>query len=353
MKDEILPRNFQEIINTGDINLLQDVFQECDINAFSDYITRKPALSYRNIPILFAQWLIENGADVNATTNEDMTPLHYQTMYLSDVDILDLLIANGADIHALDRHKNTPLHYALNPVKAELLLKHGANPTQENLYGEMPLEAIFSRCGGYPAICDLSESSELLIQNKNVITEDMVNIANEICIDAERYKNYFDEKDLLNVEKSILLLRKLFDVTPVLDPKHFNNLPKVIVLNGKTHSEKYNELWHLLVPKKGAASTVQGEIIRIVSRVSDEINCNGGMNWDKHYKQMLDFLIKTFKTGNSLNKEDILFCREIKKELNATKNCEQDKLEHLSLLAVMWVMNNPSLIQLTNVTYSR
>jgi len=75
--------------------------------------------------------LLKNGADVNATNNNDhwgTTPLH-AAAHGNQRAIAELLIAHGANINAKNLNGRTPLQetefHKAKPV-ANLLIKHGA-----------------------------------------------------------------------------------------------------------------------------------------------------------------------------------------------------------------------------------
>lgn len=354
-KDIYLPRDFHELVKAGDFEILKEVFNVCDINA-SEIISQKPALSYTCISNAFAKWLIQNGADVNAVTNEQQNPLHLQTMQKrTDLDVLKTLIEHGANVNALDRHGNTPLHYALDPKRVQLLLAHGANPLIENKYGELPLETIFSRYGGFSNIIELTETSEILLNEGNIITEKMKTESDKICSNAEKYQSSYqnDNIDLLTVHESIVKLKQLFDVVPVADKYRFENLPEMIQLNSSGFDAQFDELWALLVPKNGHASSTQGEIIRISGRIGYEILSNGGLNWDKDYQKMLDFFNKTMKTGVALEKKDIERVKLLSKNISALYNIDQKEIDELCQFGIDWILRNPKPTPLSNVKYKR
>ncbi len=52
-------------------------------------------------------------------------------------------------------------------------------------------------------------------------------------------------------------------------------------------------IWHNLVPKSGKCSSVQGELLRAVEKLSWEAQNNGNMNWDSGFEILLDFLEST------------------------------------------------------------
>jgi len=90
--------------------------------------------------------LISKGADVNARNNGNLTPLHYATTPIVNVDVkvAKLLIDKGANVNAKDSRGMTPLDRLENQLElnerqsthslkkiADLLRKHGGNPDEE------------------------------------------------------------------------------------------------------------------------------------------------------------------------------------------------------------------------------
>jgi len=51
-----------------------------------------------------------------------------------------------------------------------------------------------------------------------------------------------------------------------------------------------DRLWGELVPNSGQALTVQGELIRNISRLNDECYRNGNCNWDEGHEKWCAFL---------------------------------------------------------------
>lgn len=79
--------------------------------------------------IEWAETLIKNGADLNATEEykRGQTPLHVAILK-KHKEVAELLIAKGADVNAKDKFLYTPLDYAISKNHkelADLLRKHG------------------------------------------------------------------------------------------------------------------------------------------------------------------------------------------------------------------------------------
>ena len=89
-----------------------------------------------------AALLLENGALVNATTNHGGTPLHL-AVSTNNVGLVQLLLENGADPNIQQAQGMTPLHFAFFADKdrlqvVRLLLAHGADSSITDEYGSTP-----------------------------------------------------------------------------------------------------------------------------------------------------------------------------------------------------------------------
>ncbi|MDE2974991.1 MAG: ankyrin repeat domain-containing protein [Gemmatimonadota bacterium] len=81
--------------------------------------------------------LLEGGADVNARDWGGATPLHVAAGH-RDPPIVTALIGAGANVNARDAGDRTPLHSAIrNPAAARTLLASGADPLARDLRGRI------------------------------------------------------------------------------------------------------------------------------------------------------------------------------------------------------------------------
>jgi hypothetical protein len=62
-------------------------------------------------------------------------------------------------------------------------------------------------------------------------------------------------------------------------------------------SKEFFELWERLVPDSGQADTVQGEIIRAIGRMANELASNGFANWDSGYERLSEFALQHLTDG--------------------------------------------------------
>ncbi|WP_253806508.1 ankyrin repeat domain-containing protein [Paenibacillus polymyxa] len=78
-KKKNLPKNFDELINVGDISALKEVFTRCELDARGGS-SKSTALCFYQVPNELVRWLVEQGADINARDNYRKTPLHKHAM---------------------------------------------------------------------------------------------------------------------------------------------------------------------------------------------------------------------------------------------------------------------------------
>ncbi|XP_019773681.1 poly [ADP-ribose] polymerase tankyrase [Dendroctonus ponderosae] len=98
------------------------------------------AAGYNNVEV--AEYLLENGADVNAQDKGGLIPLHNASSY-GHLDIAALLIKFNTVVNATDKWGFTPLHEAAQKGRTQLcalLLAHGADPFLKNQESQAPVD---------------------------------------------------------------------------------------------------------------------------------------------------------------------------------------------------------------------
>ncbi|MEK4117314.1 ankyrin repeat domain-containing protein [Paenibacillus sp. FSL W8-0919] len=348
-KKKTLPRNFDELIDAGDIAALKEVFTKCEWDARGGY-SKSTALSFFNIPDELVRWLVEQGADLNARDNYGRTALHKHAMSWNGNT--ELLIDLGADIEAADYQDETPLFAAASSFKSKsvhTLVTKGANINAKNKMRQTPLEKALATCRNAD-IVSMAEVAELLLNAGTTVTPKMKDSINRIGNDFEFHREGFNKEYLSQTDEALLRLYELFDVPPVKKRKTHDGV-STITVSTKGWQAQHHELWNLLIPSKGHAATVQGEVIRITGKVSYEILDNGGINWDNHFRKMLSSLIHYFSLGIPLNPASLQEAVTLARELQSGNG--NDEPARLCELAVHWVLNNPTPITLEQPGYKR
>ena len=81
--------------------------------------------------------LLHNSAEPHVPDDSGKTALHFAVDGCDDTSTVEMLLSAGANVNALDRDGVSPLFLASERGKTEfvrVLLSHGANPIQSNLY---------------------------------------------------------------------------------------------------------------------------------------------------------------------------------------------------------------------------
>lgn len=343
-----LPENFDELIKRGDIEELKEVFQTCELPAYGGY-RKNTALAFEGISDDFVRWLVDQGADINATNNFGNSVLHEQARHKNSN--IELFIELGADINAQGSLNKTPLFTATDAYNLDatrILIEHGADMyAQEKLSGNTPIEYALQRCNN-SGVEQIVKVSELYFEQGIVISDKMKEYVTKIGEQFEFFRDKLTGEFLETLETNVPKLYEMYGVTPV-QPRKMHDGVSLIKVKEATWQKRHSELWDLLVPSSGQAKTVQGEVIRITGRVSHEILDNGGCNWDNDFRMMLKALLDYFKHGNSFDEDTM---KEVQTLVEILKNGDADP-KRLCELAVGWVMLNPKPIPLKEVKYKR
>lgn len=349
-KRKTLPKDLEEYIT--DDEAVKAVFEKCDINAYGTY-NKGNIFSYL-ISEDMIKWCIEQGADINYIDRFGSTPLMRHLSYANKEHEKEalLLIANGADIHYTDKmYKESAIFKAVQSKRIEAietLIAAGADLYQKNWHNHTPLENAF--CHALPRdIIELVPVTELLLGKGVPVTEALKSEFIRAAKDIEFRRSSLNPDFVPELDAAMDRLYELLDVERVPVRQQYDGKSEIRP-KSDTWQKQHAELWELLVPGSGHASTIQGEVIRISGKVCYEILDNGCMNWDSDYQKLVKAFVKYLDMGQRLSDEENAEIAEITKGI---KNRDEKDLNRLTELGVKWVTLNPMPIALESVEYKR
>ncbi|WP_411343284.1 ankyrin repeat domain-containing protein [Paenibacillus sp. WLX1005] len=348
-KKKTLPKHFDQLIEAGDLSALQEVFTKCEYDARGGY-SKEPALSFYNVPAELVRWLVEQGADLQATDTYGRTPLHHHAR--SWCGHTSLLLELGADTEAADYQNETPLfaaHGSFKPDAVRALLAKGANIHARNNRHQTALDKALAECSNSD-IVDMAEIASLWLDLGVVITPAMKDDVKRIGSDFEFHRAGFNKDYLEQTDQALTRLYELFDIIPIAKRQMHDGI-SLITVSTQGWQHQHEELWRLLIPSTGSAQTVQGEVIRITGKISREILGNGGVNWDGEFRKMLRALLHHFTLGTPLSDAQLEEAEALVKQLRNGDGMEEPA--RLCELAVAWVLLNPQPMTLESPEYTR
>ena len=183
-------------------------------------------------------------------------------------------------------------------------------------------------------------------------TSAMKEMVENIGKDFEFHREGINPDYLEATDQGLEKLYALFDVKPVAKRMTHDGVSPILVKEG-SWEEQYEELWSFLIPSSGAAKTVQGEVIRIPGRVRDELDRNGGVNWDRDYRKMLQALPQYLSLGSSLSEQELAETKELIGQIHGKDFDDGSRLDRLCQLAIAWIKQNPKPIDLEEPSYKR
>ena len=117
----------------------------------------------------------------------------------------------------------------------------------------------------------------------------------------------------------------------------------------KTYSWKkeHTRLFKSLVPAQGQAQTLQGELIRIAGKLTDQAYRNGNMNWDADHERLWRFVGRHVDAATNFSDKDRKLIREKIEEIirdNRTPDLSGDGSCYyiISEKVVDWCMAHPT-----------
>lgn len=347
-----LPKEFKDLMDEGNIEALKAVYDRCELTAHDGRFSLCTPLHMGGVPDELVIWLVEKGLDINIPDYYGATPLYSQATMGRDT--VKLLLELGADIEKTDTYGNTPLHMAaefFHPKTVKCLLEKGANVNVENNRGQTPLGAVLNVCRGI-YIAQTAEIASMLLDAGAKKTSAMKEKVENIGKDFEFHRESIHPDYIEAADKGLAKLYELFDVKPVAKRITHDGVSPIKLVEG-SWEEQYEELWSFLIPSIGAARTVQGEVIRIPGRVRDELDRNGGANWDRNYRKMLQALPQYLSLGIPLSDQELEETKELIAQVHGKDFDDEPRLDRLCQLAIAWIKQNPNPIDLKEPSYKR
>ena len=347
-----LPKEFKDLMDEGNIEALKAVYDRCELSAHDGRFSLCTPLHMGGVPDELVIWLVEQGLGINIPDYYGATPLYRQAILGRDT--VKLLLELGADIGKPNTYGETPLHVAaqfFHPKTVALLIEKGANVNHKNDRGQTPLDSVLTVCRGI-YIAQTAEIASMLLDAGAKKTSAMKEKVENIGKDFEFHREGINPDYLEAADQGLEKLYALFDVKPVAKRITHDGVSPIKLVEG-SWEEQYEQLWSFLIPSSGAAKTVQGEVIRIPGRVRDELDRNGGVNWDRDYRKMLQALPQYLSLGIPLSEQELSETKELIAQVHGKDFDDEPRLDRLCQLAIAWIKQNPEPLLLAKTSYKR
>ena len=347
-----LPKEFKDLMDEGNIEALKAVYDRCELTAHDGRFSLCTPLHMGGVPDELVIWLVEQGLDINIPDYYGATPLYRQATMGRET--VKLLLELGADIEKTNTYGNTPLHMAaefFHPKTVALLLEKGADVNPKNDRGQTPLDSVLTVCRGI-YIAQTAEIASMLLDAGAKKTSAMKEKVENIGKDFEFHREGINPDYLEAADQGLERLYALFNVKPVAKRITHDGVSPIKLVEG-SWEEQYEELWSFLIPSIGAARTVQGEVIRIPGRVRDELDRNGGANWDRNYRKMLQAMPHYLSLGTPLSDNDLEEAKQLISQIYGKDFNDAPRLDRLCQLSLAWIEQNPEPLPLEEPSYKR
>ena len=347
-----LPKEFKDLMDEGNIEALKAVYDRCELTAHDGRFSLCTPLHMGGVPDELVIWLVEQGLHINIPDYYGATPLYRQATMGRET--VKLLLELGADIGKPNTYGETPLHVAaefFHPKTVKLLIDKGADVNAKNDMGRTPLASVLMVCRGI-YIAQTAEIATMLVEAGAKKTSAMKEKVENIGKDFEFHREGIHPDYIEAADKGLTKLYEIFDVKPVEKRLTHDGVSPIKLVEG-SWEEQYEELWSFLIPSSGPAKTVQGEAIRIPGRVRDELDRNGGANWDRDYHKMLQAMPHYLSLGTPLSDTDLEEAKQLISQIYGKDFNDGPRLDRLCQLALAWIKQNPKPIDLEEPSYKR
>jgi len=118
-------------------------------------------------------------------------------------------------------------------------------------------------------------------------------------------------------------------------------------INKKNYDKTAKVIWQKLVPSRGQADTIQGELLRAIEKLRDEAQRNGNVNFHKNcHSLLLKFLKETLLDKTIFTKEELLTLKTDLKKISykTMPYTEDDAYDNITKRMIDWYLANPKQI---------
>ena len=110
--------------------------------------------------------------------------------------------------------------------------------------------------------------------------------------------------------------------------------------------KEHGRLWRKLVPASGQAKTLQGEIIRITGKLTDEAYRNGNCNWDQDCVFMWRFVARVLDDPRTFSPAERTRTKKTVEEIIRNERCPDlsgrgSTYYYMMEMATRWCVANP------------
>lgn len=351
MKKKKLPKDFDLLIDRHDMDAFAAFFTKYEITATNTGKSTANAFSYKNLTAEQVRFLLNNGLNPNMDCGYGYPAVAHQA---ANKEILGVLVENGADVNlAVVSYNGNALARActihnVQAVRNLLEVNASVNITCD-IDRKALIDGVLAHCDNI-FIPDALEICEMLLQAGAKPSEKTGEYVREIGKRFEFFRNNINPEMLYRLEEALTKLYQLFHVTPV-ERRVMNSLTEEIQVKPGSWQNQFEELRQKLVPGHGKAETLQGEMIRILGKVTYEILDNGGMNWDDEYRKMVRALPRYYGQNEKLDQALSEEAGRIAGSIN--EGSGKTELYRLAELTVKWVVANCMPKKLGETDYNR
>jgi hypothetical protein len=252
--------------------------------------------------------------------------------------LIHYLLVQGADVNRKNKAGYNCLHMAINNKKLlpmlELFLQFQGDVNEPDNKGAT---VTYWALQSFPVQgSDLEREAHLKIVDHILSLGGNIDQPNNFGVTPRDWLKH-KTADLKSLVEKYDKLKPVYTPSSVAQPKFPSNFK---------YPEVARTIWETLVPPRGQASSVQGELLRAIEKLRDEAQRNGNINYSKSHKKLAGFIQATLATSGIWDSRTISKLKKETKKLEfATRPyLEDDTYDFLTDLACEFFIANPTSI---------